>query len=115
MDWSERFDSFVFNHHKIINNKIHAVTAIKFDIFINNRQGLLSFKFQTADFHFVRQTFLISGFKKPRPQNLMDFNGRADYYFADFILMQIISPISFLRVLCVSVFKFLLTLNNNEL
>jgi len=84
MYWSYFINSLVFDNYSIINNHVSPKADVDFDSFILYRQSLLAFHLQARFFQFIGQAFLIYGFKKSRPQGLMNFNGAMYDISSDF-------------------------------
>ena len=78
MNWGNRIHTFQFQNHLALNHYIKSITTVQLYVLIYNRNRLLPFKGQTAQFQFMTQTFFVSRLQQPRPQMPMYLDCRAD-------------------------------------
>jgi hypothetical protein len=69
---------FYFQNHRLFDQKIEAILAVKLNGFVGNRKRHLAFEGDVGDEQFMRKEFFLSGFEEPGAKRLMNFDCRTD-------------------------------------
>jgi hypothetical protein len=74
MDGMDRINSFVFDEYAFINQEIGPISTIERDLFVADRNRILSLDIQPAQAEFIRQATPINGLQQSWPKRCMNCN-----------------------------------------
>jgi hypothetical protein len=81
MDRVQSLDGLELNDHAVLNNQIHVQLASDSVALVVERNLAVRFDMELMRLKFNPQAFVIDGFKQPRPECSVNFDGTTDYGF----------------------------------
>ena len=84
MDGKQLIDALDLDHDLSLDDDVHPVTTVKLDSLVRYGGRPLSLEGEFTETELVTWTLFVGGLERPRPEGLVDLDGRAHDFFGEF-------------------------------
>jgi hypothetical protein len=88
MNWREGLDGFQLNYHSSVNQEVHAIAALEFNVLVNHGRGLLALESDVPENQFASEALFVGRFQQTGSEKLVYLNRSSDDFSREAVLVH---------------------------